>query len=176
MGTGWQPARTYDCDFIVRTEVVIAAQEDAERAELVSDPNLDRAMRQAFLMDGPDANGVSSTLATGQRIDPAYPCIQYRNLPVAVSFRCVRRLPDGREVILPTWYPEQFRVPAGSSGTFDVDMQRSLPQHPVENPGTIILRPDPELAYLDPTIKAIWKGELEFPIQFKTPEEPNTGR
>lgn len=173
MGPGWQPARTYDCDFTVRTEIAIAAKGEAETVQLVSNPELDRAVRTAFLMEGSNLNGVSATSVTHRQIDPAYPYIQYRNLPAAVSFRCVRRLPDGQEVAMPTWNLEQFRAPAGSSGSFDIDMQGSLPRDRAKNLGTIILRPDPELAYLDPTIKAIWNGTLEFPIRAPAASEPN---
>jgi len=177
-GAGWEPARTYDCDFAVRTEIVIAAQE-AETVELVSDPDLDRAVRRAFLMDSPGANSASLVSAPGPGIPPLASYIHYRNLPIAVSFRCMRRLPDGREVPFPGWYPEQFRAPAGSSGSFCVDLQVIRPPKGGESFGTIVLKPDRELAYKDPTIKAIWNGTLEFPIQStvappsKAPQQEN---
>ena len=164
-GAGWQPARTYDCDFTVRTEVVVAPQEEAETVELVANPDLDRAVRRAFLMDSPDANSASSPSAAGPQMTPSVFYIHYRNLPIAVSFECVRRLPDGREIPFPGWYPEQFRAPAGSSGSFFVDLQLIRPSRGGESLGTIVLKPDRELAYRDPTIKAIWNGTLEFPIQ-----------
>ncbi len=164
-GAGWEPARTYDCDFTVRTEVAIAAQVEAETVELVSGPDLDRAVRRAFLMDGPGANSASSISAAGPGITPWACYIHYQDLPVAVSFQCVRRLPDGREVPFPGWYPEQFRAPAGSSGSFFVDLQLIRPPRGGESLGTVILKPDRELAYRDPTISVIWNGTLEFPIQ-----------
>jgi hypothetical protein len=164
-GSGWEPARTYDCDFTVRTEVVVAPREEAETVELVSNPDLDRAVRRAFLMDGPGANSASSISAPGPRITPLASYIHYQNLPIAVSFQCVRRRPDGREVPFPGWYPEQFRAPAGSSGSFFVDLQAGRLPRGGESLGTIVLKPDRELAYRDPTIKAIWNGTLEFPIQ-----------
>ncbi len=164
-GAGWQPARAYDCDFTVRTEVVVATQEKAETVELVSNPDLDRAVRRAFRMDSPGANSTSSTATTGPQITPTASYIHYQKLPIAVSFQCVRRLPDGREVPFPGWYPEQFRVPAGTSGSFFVDLQLIRPPRGGESLGTIVLKPDRELAYRDPTIHAIWNGTLEFPIQ-----------
>jgi len=163
LGAMWQPAQTYNCDFTLRTEIVVAAQEEAETVEMVSNPDLDRAVRKAFLMDGPGANSASLALAPGSGITPLACCINYQNLPIAVSFQCVRRLPDGREVPFPGWYPEQFRAPAGSSGSFFVDLQIIKPPPKGDSLGTIVLKPDRELAYMDPTFKTIWNGTLEFP-------------
>jgi len=173
VGPGWQPARSYDCDFTVRTEIVVAAPEEAETVELVSNPDLDRAVRKAFRMDNPDPNGAPATSALQQQIIPSGFHIPYQDLPIAVSFRCVRRLPDGREIPVPTWQPEQFRAPAGSSGLLFVDLQAGSRPGAGGALGTIVLKPDPELAYQDPTIKAIWNGSLEFPVQPAVAPKPN---
>jgi hypothetical protein len=39
-------------------------------------------------------------------------------------------------------------------------------QEPGDYAGTLVLSPDPNYAYEDPAIKAIWNGTLEFPISF----------
>jgi hypothetical protein len=39
-----------------------------------------------------------------------------------------------------------------------------------------VFETDPNYALDEPTIKSIWNGRLEFPIQFTVPAEPNTGR
>jgi hypothetical protein len=55
---------------------------------------------------------------------------------------------------------------AGSSGSFRVYALNFWPSTPGEYVGHAVLRPDPEGAYVDPGVKEIWDGELEFPISF----------
>ena len=45
---------------------------------------------------------------------------------------------------------------------------------PRQYEATIVLRADPNIAYNDPAIKAIWGGTLEFPISFSVYEEPQS--
>ena len=42
---------------------------------------------------------------------------------------------------------------------------------PGEYEATFVLRPDPNYAYDDPTIKEMWGGTLEFPMSFSLYED-----
>ncbi len=158
----WLPARTYECDFTVPSEVSIVA--DAEKVELTSSPALDQVMRGAFYAK---YEAMETTLPSpaGPRRVRGSARIVYENIPQAAAFSILLRLPDGREIPQQGVWPE-FLARAGSSG----DMIVNPSSFPVETPGrrkaTLVLIPDPNLAYRDPAIKAIWNGVLEFPISF----------
>lgn len=63
-------------------------------------------------------------------------------------------------------WSEGFSVRAGSSGSFMVDPSSFTLETPGRYKATLILVPELDLAYRDPTIKTIWSGMLEFPISF----------
>ena len=100
----------------------------------------------------------------------------------AVAFQAVLRLPDGREILSPYRFGEPLRARAGAAGEFSISIVDfvareaagvRMPWVPGAYTGTLILRPDPDLAYDDPAIDAIWNGTLEFPIRFTVTAEPN---
>ena len=90
-----------------------------------------------------------------------------QRLPVAAAFELSLRLPDGREL---PWgdgrQPQHIRLRSGDYGQFVVDVGCFGLTEPGDYAGTLVLRPDPDYAYEDPAIKAIWNGTLEFPISF----------
>jgi hypothetical protein len=155
---GWQPARTYECRFAIPVTVTVARE--AEMVELVSSPELDEAMRVAF---GLGASGsASSRSAMG---------LDYRNLPMDVAFRTTLRLTDENGLAMPVFYSWQsqhgrWRGRAGGSGRLSLDHWWRWIQTGTTYRGTLTLEPDPEYAYEDPTIKAIWGGTLEIPISY----------
>ena len=65
---------------------------------------------------------------------------------------------------------------AGSSGNFQVNPSNFPMETPGRQTGTLILVPDPNLAYTDPAIKAIWNGTLEFPTQSTTAPLPKAAQ
>jgi hypothetical protein len=160
----WQPARTYKCDFTVSSEVQVV-DHDAEKVELVSSPELDQAMRAAFSAGHSSMETMLSTPA-GPRWVRGSALIHYENIPLAAAFRVILRLPDGREIPQYGVWPREFSARAGSSGSFQTDPSGLTIEAPGRHKATLILVPDPNLAYKDPTIKAIWNGTLEFPISF----------
>ena len=58
----------------------------------------------------------------------------------------------------------EFRPPMPDRSSLDVIDIGESPLQQGTHPGKILLRPDPNGAYPDPTIKAIWGGTLEFPV------------
>jgi hypothetical protein len=161
----WQPSRTYECDFTVSSEVVVVEAKDAEKVELVSSPELDRAMRAAFSARYVGVETGFSTPA-GERWVRGSSQISYENIPLAIAFSVVLRLPDGREIPQCGLWPIYFSARAGTSGDFKVDPSNFIVETPGRHKAKLVLVPDPNLAYKDPTIKAIWNGTLEFPVSF----------
>jgi len=160
----WQPGRTYECDFTVPSEVVVGG-DNVEEIELVSSPELDQAMRAAFSARHIAIETGFSTPA-GKRWVRGSTGISYENLPLAAAFSVTLRLPDGREIPQHGLWSAEFSARAGSSGDFTVDPSGLTVEAPGRHKATLVLVPDPNIAYRDPTIKAIWNGTLEFPISF----------
>jgi hypothetical protein len=164
---GSRTARTYESDFTVSVEAIVVEQHQAPRIGQMSNPELDRKMRAAFRTRTRQTSTTVST-RTGAQRSITYPAlhVQYDSLPIAVSFACTLQLSDGREIAHQGWYPERFRARAGSSDLIQVDIRDFRFHEPGHHTAKIVLKPDPELAYNDPTIDAIWNGTLEFPITF----------
>jgi hypothetical protein len=160
----WQPGRTYECDFTVSSEVNVVG-EDAEEIELISSPEVDQAMRAAFSARHIAIETGFSTPA-GERWVRGSAEISYESLPLAAAFSVTLRLPEGREIPARGTWPSTLSARAGSSGSFTVDPSSLIVEAPGRYRATLVLVPDPNLAYRDPTIKAIWNGMLEFPISF----------
>jgi len=155
----WRPSRTYECDFMISSEVTITGDSDAEKVELVSSPELDEAMRAAF-----SARYLGRRFVTPAGRHSVH--ITYRNIPVAAAFSITLRLPDGREVPMRRIGPGAFSARAGSSGSFMAEPANFVVKTPDQYKATLVLVPDPDLAYRDVTIKSIWNRMLEFPISF----------
>jgi len=160
----WQPGRTYECDVTVSSEVIIAG-DDAEKIELISSPELDQAMRAAFSGRYIGMETGFSTPA-GQRWVRGSAQVSYENIPVAAAFRIALRLPEGREIPVRGTWPQALSARAGSSGSLTIDPSSLVIETPGQYKATLVLVPDPDLAYTDVAIKSIWNGTLEFPIRF----------
>jgi len=169
--------RFYDAHFEIPVEITVAEAAAAEQVALVSDPRLDEAVRQSFTHLYRDRYPLERT---PRRL--AYKgmfCLMWKNAPIALAFEPVLRLPDGREVLNEfrrTVGLGRFRTRAGDSGLLYCThfIRQFLVAEPGEYEATIVLKPDPNLAYEDPAIKAIWGGTLEFPISFSVYEEPQS--
>jgi hypothetical protein len=160
-----QPRRTYECDFTTSSEVIVLEEDEAEKIELTSSPELDQAMRAAFSARYVQIETTFATLA-GRRWVSGSSDVSYQSLPVAAAFSMALRLPDGREIPVQATLPRALLARAGSSGNFTVDPSSFIVETPGRYQATLVLVPDPNLAYRDPTITAIWNGTLEFPVSF----------
>ncbi len=183
MGT---PARgEYECDFVVPVSLIAAQDGAPGKIDLLSNPQLDASIRSAFAarpetwMEGRShTNGQSRSWRGGVTI-------AYQSVPLAVAFKAALRLPDGRAIPQSSEPVEPMRARAGTSGRFQISVadfvasetaNEGVLRTPGEYTGVIILKSDPNLAYDDPAIDAIWNGTLEFPIHFTVALEPNTAQ
>ncbi len=165
----------YTCHFTIPVDIVIVDPEKAEHIELVSDPNLDAAMRAAFTSTIDPTGRCSYGTASGRRDARNRVMIYWRDLPAAFAFRATLRLPDGSKLPQQDYAPAQQRIlQAGSSGQTDLYPAAFRPEKPGRHNATLILSGDPDAAYRDPAIKSIWNGSLEFPFPFevKAANEP----
>jgi hypothetical protein len=159
-------AASYNCRFERPLQIVVVDREKAEQIQRVNNPELDEAMRGSFacrrkevdVLDvGPD--GLPS--GRGETV-----CLEWTNLPVAVAFEPVLRLPDGREISSQRSHLHRIRARSGRSGVWAASAADFAVTAPGDYEGTYVLRPDPNFAYDDPAIKEIWNGTLEFPMSF----------
>jgi hypothetical protein len=164
----WQPTRTYECEFEVPVEVTVVPKAEAEPIELVSSAHLDKAMRKAFSVG---RTGIYSSIGPASSADRSNPvkAIFYKDLPMAVAFRLDLYLSDGQELAPSVAYTKRIRCRAGDSGMFVLPLAKPLAERPGTHTytGTAVLTPDPNAAYEDPAIEAIWNGEIELPISLK---------
>jgi hypothetical protein len=166
LGEGRQPDRVYGCEFEMPFEVTVVPEEEAETVALVSSPQLDEAMANAFEM-GLRRRLRSRRTDSGQRRYSTSEEIRYRDLPMAVALQLTLHLADesGRTSSLKA--PEPLVVQAGASGSRSFSYWFERPDACTGTyTGKLVLHPDPEAAYRDPEIKAIWGGTLELPISF----------
>jgi hypothetical protein len=165
----WLPPpekKWYQVRFQVPVEIDVVEAAQAEQVQLLSDPELDRRMRDVLRPEvwssapgGPDALYV-----TGQV------------LPANVAFRCFLELPDGTRIM--PYQPELCRL-RGYAG-WDFAVSQPLGNMVSPESGTqqakFVFEADPNYALDEPTLKSIWNGRLEFPIRFPAPPEPNARR
>jgi hypothetical protein len=176
--------KIYECDFVVPVSLVAAADGNEVKVDLVSDPQLDLCLRSDFAFYSEASMEPTYSTNAGLLSGSGGVTITYPELPLAVAFQAVLRLPDGREIVLPCGFGWPLRARAGAFGQFYIDIADFLgpavdagtPWIPGEYTSTLVLRPDPNLAYDDPTIDSIWGGTLEFPIQFTITAEPDSAR
>lgn len=165
----------YQCEFTVPIDIVVTESQYAERVELTSNPELDRAMRAAFTSK-PSNWKYTYTTASGRRKCTGGIEISYVDLPVAAAFEYSYCCADGPEVSRNSEAKtDEIILRAGDSGAFLIQVKDFLFEEPGQYDGTIILRPHPNSAYKDAAIKSIWNGELRFPIDF-TIEVEKPGR
>lgn len=168
-GNTWSASHSdpdYTCRFAVPVTLRIAEEGEAEKVDLLSNPELDERMRNAFAIGGTFAASGTYDTPAGKRRYTCNSSIVFSTLPSAVAFKAALRLANGVEVALPDAHPEPHRARANTSGIFPIRPAASLLAETGQQHATLILSPDVEHAYQDPAIKAIWDGTLEFPIQF----------
>lgn len=200
--TGSRACVGYTCRVDTPVEITVVQQAQAETMGVISDPGTAAQMRAVFSSALESMEGTYAAPA-GRRSCQGGVRITYDRLPAAVAFEPVLRLPDGREItphITPTGdtradtgrsglfhinifgrpgivpgvpHATRVRARAGSSGAFLICPAIFQVTEPGEYSGTIILKPDPNYAYEDPVITAIWGGTLEFPIHFIISAEDN---
>jgi hypothetical protein len=157
---------TYQCGFVTPFDVNIVEKDQAERLELITDPQTDQTVRAGVTAAASNHRAIYETPA-GRRGYRGSADVTFKTLPVAVAFELSLRLPDGRELPAGTKrQPQHFRLRAGDFGALLVDVGSFGLTEPGEYAGTLVLRPDPDHAYENPAIKSIWNGTLEFPISF----------
>jgi len=173
----------YECDFVVPVSLIATAEGDEAEIDLVSNPQLDLSLHSAFVSQPDPSMGRTYSTNAGLLSCHGGVTITYPALPLAVAFKAVLRLPDGREIPSPHGFGEPLRARAGAAGEFSINIADfvaleaasvRVPWIPGEYTGTLVLRPDPSLAYGDPAIDAIWDGTLEFPIRFTVTAESRT--
>jgi hypothetical protein len=161
------PTKVWDYRYAItlRTEVVVVEGEEAEKVALVSRGELNEGMRTAFGDGTTRRQGRASPgLRYAKSRGTVY--IRYENIPTAVGFEPVLCLDDGREIASEGRASRRLRARAGASGVFTVSPWVLVSDESGTFTGALELRADPEAAYEDPAIKAIWDGELRFPITF----------
>jgi hypothetical protein len=156
----------YACSVAAEADVVIVEKSQAERIELISNPDLDAAMQGAFRSKAISTMTSWYQTPSGRRQATGSLGIAYRDLPAAVGFELVLRLEDGREIASNRQISHRLFARAGSSGQFWVSPSNLMLDEPNTYTGSIVLRADSNRAYEDPAIKTIWDGELEFPVSF----------
>jgi hypothetical protein len=162
---------TYRHSIDVPVEVNVVDKYEAERIRLISDPNLERALREAFAFGTWDP-WISRAILSGYPVKDRTIHIHHGQLGIPVAFDVRLRLPDGRLLAQRRSPPKRFR---GASfqwfslrlTDFTIDLDK-----PGLYDSTIVLEPNPDYAYEDPAIKEIWGGTLEFPISFTLTEGP----
>jgi hypothetical protein len=173
-------SKEYECDFAVPVSLIGATEGAEEKIDLVSNSQLD-ALRSAFVSHSETWMGRRYRTNGGSLYCQGGVTITYPSLPLAVAFKAVLRLPDGQEIPPPYKVAEPLRARAGAAGEFSMNIAdfvapgaagKTAPWVPGAYTGTLVLRPDPRLAYDDPAIDAIWDGTLEFPIGFTVTAEP----
>jgi len=165
---------SYKADFQIPLEITVVEATEAEQVALVSDPELDKAVRQSFTCRHHDAYPFASE--PRPVVYKGMVALKWKNVPIALVFETVLRLPDGREILHPSHHVTgvgRFRTRAGGSEVlYCTRFATGLPLAvPGQYEATIVLRPDPNFAYDDPAIKEIWNGTLEFPMSFSLYEE-----
>jgi hypothetical protein len=162
----------YACRLRVPVELKVATRDAAEKIALLTNTELDAKMRSAFTAGPVNMFGTYITPG-GNRSYAGAIEIAYRVLPSAVAFNSALRLATGDEITAQDKYTGRHRARANESGRFQISAPDFLLEKTGEHQGTVILTPDPNYAYGDPAIKAIWNGTLEFPIRFTVGPDPD---
>ena len=143
--------KEYGCAFSVPVEMNLVEPGKLPEIAVRTGDELDRKMRACF--------------------SSARDYIEYRSLLEGVSFKLIFRDADGVETLF-----DQLAAPAGASGGRSQMADRLKIRKAGYHVGTLILRPDPDWAYVHPAITSIWGGELEFPMEFDVTEKKPQGQ
>lgn len=149
----------YQCEFIIPVELKVVLKEQAEFVELVSTPDLDAKMKAAFTTQPCNETGGYGT-PSGRRSSTVGSQIVYKDCPADAAFQISFRFENGEVKTSPS--SRRFRK--GTSGRIDCYLTELAIEQTGTHRGTLVLTPDSEYAYIDPDIKSIWAGSLEFPM------------
>jgi hypothetical protein len=149
----------YRCEFVIPVELKVVDKEQAEFVEPVSSPDLDAKMKAAFETD-PGNMMCSYGTPSGMREMVSDVQVVYKDCPVDAAFQMSFRFENGRVQTCPL----SIRVRQGTSGQIHLGHGRLTIEQTGTYTGTLVLTPDFECAYIDPDIKSIWAGNLEFPM------------
>ncbi len=146
-------------------QINIVEPDQAERLELIANPQIDETMRAAITTKTSGRGG-----DYGKRRPAKLSRLHDRHLRASGRCGCLRAIAaaaDGHELPQGTDRQHQhIRLRSGDYGEDFIDMWGFAIEEPDEYTGKLVLRPDPDYAYEDPAIKSIWNGTLEFPISF----------
>jgi hypothetical protein len=165
-----QPVRTYTCEIEMPVEITIVDEGEAETVGLTSSPGLDDAIWDAFSL-GTSSMGHVSRAGPAPLECKSLTVLCYKNLPVDVAFQATLRVSDSLGLVRYTGASREFRARAGSTGTFRLGSWVTSIDTPGTYEGTLVLTADPNVGYVDPAIKRIWDGDLEFPVAFTVSEQ-----
>lgn len=149
----------YQCEFIIPVQLKVVSNEQAESVAPVSSPDLDAKMKSAFATQSQNWQYSYGT-PSGRRKAAAAAHIAYKDCPADAAFQMSFRFENGDVKT----NPNSIRVREGTSGQIDIDLSGLAIEQTGTHSGTLILSPDFQCAYIDPAIKSIWSGNLEFPI------------
>lgn len=142
--------------------IVIVEADRADTIPRVSDPEIDRVVRAAFIAVPAQASYGGRT-EEGARTILGGVRVENQALPVAAAFRATYRDASGFEASFED-YPITIRK--GMALRWFIDMGKLVIDRPGTYTGKVVLTPDPDAAYGDPEIESIWDGTLEFPVSF----------
>jgi len=155
----------YLCNIRTPVHCNVVEEAEAEKVALVSNTELDQNMREMLsklTVDGRWSIDYGPT--TERRSCTGRFIIACENLPTNIAFKAFFRDNSGHEYSLVHHNLASLRALEHTSGTIWLD-PAAFNIHQIGTiRGTLILRPDPELAYFDPQIKAIWGQTLELPV------------
>lgn len=92
-----------------------------------------------------------------------------------MAFRYTLELSDGTRISSFLSGDGHLCAYAGRDFEINIDVLYSRVNRPGTYDGKFVFESDPNYAFEEPTIKAIWNGTLEFPIHFTVAPEPNAG-
>lgn len=155
----------YACNFTVPVTLDIVPEEDAEKVSLLSNPQLDAKMKTTFSISTQQGEFTYGNPTKGTRRKCTGPfSIRYQDSPANIAFTASFRDPNGYEYKRDDQVTPRLIALKGSSGTLWVAAGDFRIYQTGTHKGTVLLRPNLELAYRDPRIKTIWGGTLEFPV------------
>jgi hypothetical protein len=159
---GGQPV--YACEFSIPVTLNVVAAEEAEAVTVVSNPALDLEMQQAFTAQ-PSAVHCSYTAKSGaERESHGGIEVCHSALPVDVAFSA--SFVDANGKVSPLTEPDGavYCVQRGAPGRLQLPMLAIGLEELGAHNGVIVLSPSVEAAYVDPGIREIWGGTLQFPV------------
>lgn len=143
----------------------------AEKVKLLTNPALDAQVRAAFMCRNEPAEPVPDFLS-GQMTYPTYVKVSWRNLPCDMIASLCFRKADSTQAFFGGDNGVALQISAGDSADWNFYCTDLMLKEAGSYPGHVVIRPDVDLAYQDPRIKAIWGGTLEFPVTITVTDHP----